>query len=74
MTLGPIDLVRSVISLPPMSLPADELEAATRAVERRAVRARAMGGAYRRIALSRHVRDLLDRLDAGATIAGDTVH
>jgi len=66
-----VELVRKAVSEPHAEayLSADRLHREVRQLEARVAQVRRLGGPYRRVALSDDVRDLLARLEAGATLS-----
>ena len=70
-----VELVRRVITDPtaPAYLSADRLHQEVRRLQARLARIRTRGGPYVNVEFSQDVRDLLGRLEAGATLS-QTVH
>jgi hypothetical protein len=66
-----LDLVRKAMDAPHVEayLSADRLHCEVRRLQARLAQVRGRGGAYRRVDLSDGVRDLLSRLEAGATLS-----
>ena len=66
-----LDLVRKAIDDPHAEayLSADRLHREVRRLQARLEQVRSRGGAYRHVALSDGVRDLLGRLEAGSTLS-----
>lgn len=66
-----VELVRKAVSDPHAEayLSADRLHNEVRRLEARVAEVRRLGGPYRRVDLSESVRDLLARLEAGATLS-----
>lgn len=71
-----LDLVRKAIAGPNAEayLSADRLHREVRRLQTRLARVQARGGAYRQVELSDSVRELLARLEAGATLSSSYVH
>ncbi|MBM4019918.1 MAG: hypothetical protein FJ288_16625 [Planctomycetes bacterium] len=68
---GGVDIVRRAIADPTAQayLSADRLRREVRRLEARLSRVRTLGGPYGEVDFSDNVRDLLGRLEAGATLS-----
>ena len=68
---GAVDLVRKAVvdSHAQAYLAADQLHEEVRHLQARLLQVRNRGGAYRKVDFSEDVRDLLGRLEAGATLS-----
>ena len=68
---GAVDLIRKAVVDPQTQafLSADRLHGEVRRLQARLAQVRKRGGAYREVDFSEDVRDLLGRLEAGATLS-----
>lgn len=74
--LGTVDLVRKAVVDPNAQafLAAGRLHDEVRRLQARLAQVRGRGGAYGQVDFSEDVRDLLGRLEAGATLSSQYVH